>query len=243
VPLLRDAEFDGAAWCGTDGIIDIHALLSGYLKAANARGARLRYGAGVRAIERHGGTFTIVTEKDAVQARVIVNASGAWANTLAELAGARPLPLRPCRRHLFVSGPLSWVDKGWPFVWDVTHEIYFRPEGDGLLLCACDQEELPPGDPPVKGDVQELLAEKIQNHIPALSDVSISRGWAGFRTLTPDGRFVIGWDGEVEGLFWVAGLGGHGMTTSAAVGRLAVDLLLSGPERNAAAFSPTRFGA
>jgi D-arginine dehydrogenase len=241
MPLLRDAEFEGAAWCGTDGIIDIHALLSGYLKAATANGAKLRYGAGVRAIERHGNEFTIITGKDSVRARVAVNASGAWANTLAGLAGAARLPLRPCRRHLFVSGPLSWVNKGWPFVWDVTHDIYFRPEGEGLLLCACDQEELPPGDPPVNGDVQELLAEKIEKYIPALSDVSISRGWAGFRTLTPDGRFIIGWDGEVEGFFWVAGLGGHGMTTSAAVGRLAADLLLSGPGNEVEAFSPARF--
>ena len=241
VPLLRDAEFDGAAWCGTDGIIDIHALLSGYLKSAAAKGAKLRYNAAVRAIERRGNGFMITTERDCVQARVVVNASGAWANKLAALAGAAPLPLRPCRRHLFVSGPLSWVDKRWPFVWDVTHDIYFRPEADGLLLCACDQEELPPGDPPVNGEVQELLAEKIQNYIPALSEVSISRGWAGFRTLTTDGRFIIGWDGAVEGFFWVAGLGGHGMTTSAAVGRLAADLLLSAPKNSVPAFSPQRF--
>jgi D-arginine dehydrogenase len=241
VPLLRDAEFDGAAWCSTDGIIDIHALLSGYLRAATAHGAKVRYGAEVRAIERHDGVFEISTESDSVQARVVVNASGAWANPLAELAGGAPLPLHPCRRHLFVSGPLSWVDKGWPFVWDVTHGIYFRPEGDGLLLCACDQEELPPGDPPMNGAVQELLAEKIQNYIPALGDVSISRGWAGFRTLASDGRFVIGWDSKLEGFFWVAGLGGHGMTTSAAVGRLAADLLVAGPEHAAEAFAPARF--
>jgi len=241
VPVLREAEFDGAAWCGTDGIIDIHALLSGYLKAAAANGAKLRYSAGVRAVERRGALFEVVTEKGALQARIVVNASGAWANSVAEMAGAARMPLRPCRRHLFVSGPLPWVDKGWPFIWDVTHDIYFRPEGDGLLLCACDQEELPPGDPPVNGDVQELLAEKIHNYIPALSEVSISRGWAGFRTLTPDGRFVIGWDADVEGFFWVAGLGGHGMTTSAAVGRLAADLLLAGPGNKAESFSPERF--
>jgi D-arginine dehydrogenase len=241
LPLLRDAEFDGAAWCGTDGIIDIHALLSGYLKSATAAGAKISYGAGVRAIERHKNEFTIATNKASIKARVVVNASGAWANTLAELAGAARLPLRPCRRHLFVSGPLSWVNKTWPFVWDVTHDIYFRPEGDGLLLCACDQEELPPGDPPVSGEVQELLAEKIQTYIPALSDVSISRGWAGFRTLTPDGRFAIGWDDQLEGFFWVAGLGGHGMTTSASVGRLAADLLLSTPRKEVEAFAPARF--
>jgi glycine/D-amino acid oxidase-like deaminating enzyme len=241
VPLLRDAEFDGAAWCGTDGIIDIHALLSGYLKAATAMGVKIIYGAGVRAIERRGGAFTIVTDKDSIEARVVVNASGAWANAVAALAGAARLPLRPCRRHLFVSGPLSWVDKRWPFVWDVTHDIYFRPEGDGLLLCACDQEELPPGDPPVASEVQELLAEKIQKYMPALCEVSISRSWAGLRTLSRDGRFVIGWDGNLDGFFWVAGLGGHGMTTSSAVGRLAADLLLSAPRPSAAVFSPTRF--
>jgi D-arginine dehydrogenase len=242
VPVLSEAEFDGAAWCGTDGIIDIHSLLSGYLKAATLKGTRISYGASVGAIEPRPGGFEIVTEKGSLQARFVVNAAGAWANSVAEMAGAARLPLRPCRRHLFVSGPLSWVDKDWPFVWDVTHDIYFRPEGEGLLLCACDQEELPPGDPPVNGNVQELLAEKIHNYIPALADVSISRGWAGFRTLTPDGRFVIGWDTELDGFFWVAGLGGHGMTTSAAVGRLAADLLLAGPGNKAEAFAPERFG-
>jgi glycine/D-amino acid oxidase-like deaminating enzyme len=241
VPILRDAEFDGAAWCDTDGIIDIHALLSGYLKAAAAKGVKIRYGAGVCAIERKDGYLEIATGNGPLQTRNLINASGAWANTIGQMAGAAPLPLRPCRRHLFVSGPLPWVDKNWPFIWDVTHDIYFRPEGDGLLLCACDQQELPPGDPPLSGEVQELLAEKIQTYMPALSEVSISRGWAGFRTLTPDGRFVIGWDARVKGLFWVAGLGGHGMTTSAAVGRLAADLLLSGPGNRAEAFTPERF--
>jgi D-arginine dehydrogenase len=79
--------------------------------------------------------------------------------------------------------------------------------------------------------------------MPALSGVSISKGWAGFRTLTPDGRFVIGWDPKVNNFFWVAGLGGHGMTTSSAVGALAADLLLSGADKKSPAFSPERFAA
>jgi D-arginine dehydrogenase len=242
VPALQEAQFDGAAWCGGDGVIDIHALLSGYLKAATAKGARIRYGSAVRAI--HGAKragFEIILGGETMETKVVVNASGAWANTIAKMTGAPELPLRPCRRHLFLSGPLSWVDKGWPFVWDVTHDIYFRPEAEGLLLCACDQEELAPGDPPVNGSVQELLAEKIQRHLPALSDVSISRSWAGFRTLTPDGRFVVGWDTKIEGFFWVAGLGGHGVTTSSAVGHMAAELILEGAQKKAGAFSPARF--
>jgi D-arginine dehydrogenase len=242
VPVLEQAEFDGAAWCASDGIVDIHALLSGYLKAATGKGVRIRYGSRVRAIHSANGRgVKVITESETLQANVVVNAAGAWANVIAKMAGARELPLRPCRRHLFVSPPLEWVDPNWPFVWDVTHDIYFRPEGEGLLLCACDQTELAPGDPPLDESVKELLAEKIEQFIPALSRVSINKGWAGFRTLTPDGRFVIGWDARVKNFFWIAGLGGHGMTTSSAVGELAAELLVGGPDKKSAPFSPERF--
>jgi D-arginine dehydrogenase len=243
VPALEQAEFEGAVWCSSDGIVYIHALLFGYLKGAASKGVRVHYGQAVRAIHRlNHGSFEVLTDGASYTANVIVNGCGAWANRIAKMAGADELPLKPCRRHLFVSGPLPWVDKKWPFVWDVTHDIYFRPEADGLLLCACDQQELPPGDPPVDATVQELLAEKIQRHMPALAEVNVSRSWAGFRTLTSDGRFVIGWDAECDGFFWVAGLGGHGMTTSSAVGELAADLLAGGRGKKSDAFTPERFG-
>jgi D-arginine dehydrogenase len=242
VAVLEQAEFDGAAWCGSDGIIDIHALLSGYLKAATSKGAHIRYGSRVQAIHSISDRgVELTTGNETIRAKAVVNATGAWANVIAKMAGARELPLRPCRRHLFVSPPLDWVDPKWPFVWDVSHDIYFRPEGKGLLLCACDQQELSPGDPPVDETVKELLAEKIEQFIPALSGVSINKSWAGFRTLTPDGRFVIGWDRQIRNFFWIAGLGGHGMTTSSAVGELAAELLLGGPDKKAAPFSPDRF--
>jgi glycine/D-amino acid oxidase-like deaminating enzyme len=242
VPVLAEAEFDGAIWCATDGIIDVHALLSGYLKTATAKGARIRYGRAVRAVHAMGEPcLEIVTDDEVIRAQVLVNACGAWANKLARMAGAFELPLHPCRRHLFVSPPLDWVDPSWPFVWDVSHDLYFRPEGEGLLLCACDQEELPPGDPPVDASIGELLAEKVQRYFPGLSKVAINKSWAGLRTLTPDGRFVVGWDPAVKSLFWVGGLGGHGVTTSSAVGALAADMIVAGRAREVEAFSPRRF--
>ena len=242
VAALEDAHFDGALWCATDGVIDIHGLLLGYLKYAGARGVQVYYGADVCAISRTAdGAFQVRTKNQIITARTIVNAAGAWANAVAEMAGAMALPLRPYRRHLFTSPPLAWVDSRWPFVWDVTHDIYFRPEGEGLLLCACDQQELPPGDPPPDPLIRELLAEKIQRHMPGLESVSIHRYWAGFRTITSDGRFVIGWDPRTDGFFWVAGLGGHGVTTSSAVGALAAELMTAGPGKKAEAFSPARF--
>ena len=242
VAALEDAQFDGAVWCATDGVVDIHGLLSGYLKYATAHGAKVHYGSDVCAIRRTAdGAFELRTKNQVDTTRMLINAAGAWANVVAQMAGAIALPLRPYRRHLFTSPPLAWVDSRWPFVWDVTHDIYFRPEGEGLLLCACDQEELSPGDPPVDPTIGELLAEKIQRYMPALEGVSIHRYWAGFRTISSDGRFIIGWDPDLDGFFWVAGLGGHGVTTSSAVGALAADLIIAGAGKKAEAFSPIRF--
>jgi D-arginine dehydrogenase len=205
-------------------------------------GARIRYRSSVEKIEtREGRVAAVVTAEGAIQTGVLINAAGPWATTVAKLAGAVEAPLHPCRRHLFVTAPISWVNRKWPFVWDVTHEFYFRPEAGGLLLCPCDQEEMAPCDAPTDESVTELLFEKIQRHLPALSDVAIKNRWAGFRTLSSDGRFVIGWDPKVRGFFWVAGLGGHGVTTSSAVGALAAKLILNPNESSGEEFSPARF--
>ena len=63
--------------------------------------------------------------------------------------------------------------------------------------------------------------------------------------MTPDGRFVLGEDPLLPGFFWVAGLGGHGVTTSFSVGRLAASLILK--EKTdpflVKSFSPARFAA
>jgi glycine/D-amino acid oxidase-like deaminating enzyme len=240
--VLDGAEFDGALWCPTDGIVDIHSLLSGYLKSASAAGARILYGRSLRGIEVRSGRVTRVeTSEESIQTEAVINAAGAWAGAIAKLAGAVEVPLRPCRRHLFLTVPLLWVDPGWPFVWDVSHDLYFRPEAGGLLLCPCDQDEMAPGIPPTDDAVAELLAEKVRRYLPRASEVAIKSSWAGFRTLTPDGRFIMGWDPRVKGFFWVAGLGGHGMTTSYAVGALAAELVLAGESAEAEEFSPRRF--
>lgn len=244
VPVLRQTEFSGAIWCPTDGVVDIHALLSGYLKAAVFLGAQVRYGCSLQGIEvRDGCVQGVITGDGVIRAETVINAAGAWAGAIGRLAGAADVPLRPCRRHLFVTAPLSWVDSGWPFVWDDVHGVYFRPDSGGLLLCPCDQDEMDPGIPQTDTAVAELLAEKIQRHFPGISDIAIRKSWAGLRTLSADGRFVIGWDPKVRGFFWVAGLGGHGVTTSSAVGALAATLILNPNEIAGEPFSPARFAS
>jgi D-arginine dehydrogenase len=224
-------------------VVDIHNLLQGYLNSAVAGGAEVRYASRVCRIAVRGEAVRAVqTEDDEFEADVLVNAAGAWAGEIARLAQAADIPLTPFRRHLFVTQELSWVKTSWPIVWDLAHDIYFRPESGGLLLSPCDETPHPPGCTVTDPAALEMLAEKVTHCFPQLSNLPIRRSWSGLRTMAPDHRFVIGWDPVRKGFFWVAGLGGHGVTVSSSVGRLAAQSILgSADPPRAFAASPDRF--
>jgi len=44
--------------------------------------------------------------------------------------------------------------------------------------------------------------------------------WAGLRSFVADGEPVLGFDPAARGFFWAAALGGYGIQTAPAVGRL-----------------------
>lgn len=240
-PYLEGAAFDCAAFSPTDGVIDIHALLAAYLDEARAGGWTLLTRTLVEAVEPVGGRGMLVrTSRGDVEADAVVDATGAWAGRLGR--GARPLPLQPVRRHLFISGPSDLVPAGAPLVWDLAAGYYLRPESGGLLLSPCDESPHPPAAPDTDPAALDLLAAKLTSALPALADLPIRSGWACLRTFAPDRRPVIGPDPVRPGLFHVAGLGGFGVGTSWAVGELAADAI-EGRARSdevARASSPTR---
>lgn len=247
-PILRGSEFDLACYCPSDGVVDIASLLEFYLKGIRRSGGRILFRhEAVEILADADGTRGVRVGDFEIRAPVVVNASGGWAPTLKTTGHASTPAMRPTRRHLFVTPPLPWVSRDWPFIWDLTNEIYFRPESGGLLLSACDVLDCDPTetstleDERVQSGAVELLKKKLDASFPTLSGISIQRGWTGIRTLTEDGRFVIGPEPELPGLFWVAGLGGHGVTTSYPVGELAAELVLDPTRDEDNPFSPARF--
>jgi glycine/D-amino acid oxidase-like deaminating enzyme len=158
------------------------------------------------------------------------------------MSGVQSVPLRPRRRHIFVTKPLDWVPPDWPFIWDISSEVYFRPEEGGLLFSPCDEGE--PGDRDSDASdpvARDALSGKLERQFPGLRDLPVARSWSGLRTLTPDGRFVLGPDPAIDGFFWVAGLGGHGVTCSHALGELAAELVLHPEKDSINPHSPSRF--
>lgn len=220
-PFLRGVE--SALFCPTDGLIDIHALLYGFLHPLR-HDNRLVTQARVMKMARRQSRWEITTTAGTWVAEVVVNATGAWAASTAALAESEPISLEVRRRHLFVTTPTSVIDPRAPFLWDVSHGYYFRPESGGIMVSACDESITTP-DAAFQNapDIQTLLLEKLQRYCPRFADLPIARYWAGARTFGPQDKLILRWDRKAPGFFWVAGLGGHGATSAAEIGRRAAE--------------------
>ena len=220
LPGLQAAEY---LYLASDGVIDIDALLHHCAYTARAGGAQLRFGCQVQGITPGPGGFRVETDQGPIQARRLVNAAGAWAQEVGRMAGGLDIAFQPLRRHLVWSNTPYPADQPW--AWWADRPLYARPESGGVLLCACEesQVDLPArGQQPATDDsVLEGLALSLRGLIPSLADASVARLWCGLRTFAPDRRFVLGPDPVNPDLHWVAGLGGHGMTSGLAVGELA----------------------
>jgi glycine/D-amino acid oxidase-like deaminating enzyme len=212
----------------SDGIIDIDALLVHCSRGAREAGARITYGCEVLDVRPDAAGFDVQTTAGTVRASTLVNAAGAWAGPLGRLAGGVDIAFRPLRRHLLWSA--GSYPASAPYAWWVDRPLYMRPESGGVLLCPCDESEVVPPrrgtQPDVEPSVLDALGESLADLAPHLVAHPVNRLWSGIRTFAPDRRFVIGWDTQNPRLYWVAGLGGHGMTAGLAVGRrAAADLL------------------
>jgi D-arginine dehydrogenase len=227
-PLLKpEAAAGGAIFEPDADDMDVAAIHAGFLRGARAAGGLLRLDAEVVALERANGGWTIrLRDGENVRAATIVNASGAWADVVAGLAGAAPVGLVPKRRTAFTFDAPSDLDlAALPMVIDFDETWYVKPEVGQFLASPADETPSPPCDAqPEEIDIA-IAVDRIET-ATKLKIRRIKNKWAGLRSFVADKNLVVGYDPLVEGFFWLAGQGGYGIQTGEAAGRLAAGLAL-----------------
>ena len=230
VPQLRADDILGGTFCPTDGFVDPHSVMMGFMLNARERGVRLWLDTKVTAINiENDGVVGVETTRGPVATRTVVNAAGPWAAEVARMAGAE-LPVEPLRRQLVPTEPFDQLPQRFPMVIDMSTGFHFRREGKGILLAWNDEAETPG----FKTDFDPSFIEKILTRaaarVPCLIDAEVNprRGWAGLYEMTPDHHSIIGPVPNIEGLFFANGFSGHGVMHSPASGRITADLILHG---------------
>lgn len=229
-PQLRADDIVGGSFCATDGFVDPYSAMVGFMTRAAEQGARLWRDAEVTGLELDGaGIVAVQTSRGRVATRVVVNAAGAWAAQVAQMAGVE-LPVEPLRRQLVPTEPFDQFPHSAPMIIDMSNGFHFRPESLGFLLAWADPEETPG----YKLDFEPSFIEKVLTRaaarVPMFENLAVNpkRAWAGLYEMTPDHHPVLGPTPAVKGLFFANGFSGHGVMHAPATGKIVSDLITQG---------------
>ncbi|MEU6644677.1 FAD-binding oxidoreductase [Saccharomonospora sp. NPDC046836] len=223
------------------------------LRHARELGATVHTGTEVLGLTRgrDGRVTGAHTSAGEFPARWVINAAGTWGAEVAALAGVT-VPVLPRRGFVLVTEPLPVV---------VRHKVYTADyvanvaSGDASLETSVVVEGTQAGtvligasrervgfDRTMSLRVLSRLAAQAVGLFPFLADVTLLRGYLGFRPYCPDHLPVIGPDPRAPGLVHACGHEGAGIGLSAATGHLITQSLTgSTPELDITPLRPDRF--
>ncbi|WP_415404025.1 NAD(P)/FAD-dependent oxidoreductase [Tateyamaria sp. SN3-11] len=243
VPILngritRAAYHDGARDIDTD------RMIQDFAKTLRANDGTIITGAKVTQITP-GQTWTVHCGNDVLTATTLINAAGAWADQVAEMAGIKPVGITACRRSMArIPAPGGHDVSTWPIFFGVGETWYAKPDAGKLLVSPADEDPVPPQDAWADDMV---LAEGIDRYSQHVTEpvTRVEATWAGLRSFSPDRTLVLGADPANAQFIWCAGQGGYGFSTAPAASQLVADLTLGhAPEIDACtikSLSPARF--
>jgi len=231
-PAFKTDDIEYAAYEPESGYADPSSTTQTLLDSARRRGARLVQDCEVLGMQIKGDrVIGVRTSQGEFSSAVVVNAAGAWAAQVGQMAGL-DLPVTTWQHDtMFIRRP---KDLGYthPTVIDFPNEMYFRPETGGLTLVGLEDAN-PIGESP-EGDTDharpgfvERAVERICRRIPGMDRGSLHSAHGGYDGITPDQRAILGPSG-LDGFYLACGFSGTGFKIAPAAGACMAELIVDG---------------
>jgi glycine/D-amino acid oxidase-like deaminating enzyme len=231
------------------------SLLQAYVQAAEGRRAAIVPRTRVTGIRLENGEVSgVVTPEGEIGTPVVVDAAGAWARRVGDLARAT-VPVMPVRHQLLITEPIEGVEAEQAILRVIDTAVYVRPARRGLMLGGFEADPLPLDvarqrqdfsidDVPLDSSVLRRLGATVEQNVPALRDAPVQEHRGGLFTMTPDGQLIVGPHPDIRG-FWIAtGCNGSGFSLSPGIGQALAEWVVGGePSIDLAACAPARFQA
>lgn len=231
------------------------SLLDAYVQAARLFGATIVRETRVTGIRvQEGEVVGVATEHGEIATPVVVDAAGAWARGVGELAHA-DVPVMPVRHQLLITRPISGVQADQPILRIIDTAVYLRPARGGLMLGGFEADPLALDvrrqrrpfsieDMPLDLAVLRRLSATVDGSVPALLDAPIQEHRGGLFTMTPDGQLIVGPHPDIRGFWMASGCNGSGFSLSPGIGQALAEWVVHGaPSIDLTSCAPARFKA
>jgi sarcosine oxidase subunit beta len=231
-PTLAPGQTLGGTFCADDGYLAPPRNVTAYAVALAISGVDVRERTRFTGLLREAGRVTgVATSAGPISVGAVVLTGGPQLAEVGRLAGMR-IPVGATRHQIGVTQPHPDLHPSrLPMVFDLTAGLYWRPEEGGLLFGMSNPDE-PPGR---ARDVDEVylarIRARLEQLVPVVARLGLSRMWAATIDYTPDHLPIIGPglgpDGPVPEVT-VAAPAGAGMMWGPGLARTTADLVLTG---------------
>jgi sarcosine dehydrogenase len=238
-PLLRVDDILGAAWLPHDGKVIPKEVPVALALGAKNRGAAVFENIRVTGIEHLKGRVRGVnTTAGRIEADYVVLCGGMWTRDLGLSCGVN-IPLFPVEHHYVVTEPLPGAFDELPVGRDPDLCIYFRGEGEGVMLGAFQEFSKPwmVERIPERFSFQLLEPdwEKFsvplangKHRIPALEKCKFAKFVNGPESFTPDNNFIMGETPQIRRLYVAAGFNSVGIASAGGAGKYLAEWMDAG---------------
>ena len=247
VPDLDTEGMVGAMFGPSSGFIDGHQLCAIYADLVGQRGGTVLTNTVLRgADERPDGGWRLETSQGTIDADVVVNAAGAWAQPVGELFGTKAFVL-PQRHQALVAYLPRKLDYVMPMVMDYVpgsgeEGLYFRHESLDSMIAGLHTEDVlhhlvDPDDYGRSGEHEFMseVAERLLRRLPRLSGMRLGNPWAGIYPISPDGQPSVGPYPDRPSVIAALGAGGSGLQSAPGIGRIVAEWIVHGESRTISA--------
>jgi sarcosine oxidase len=215
------------------GFLEVEPALAAFRSLATAAGAKIRGGETVRGFAPRAGAVRVITDRDEIEAKVLVLAAGAWMTSLVPT-----LPLRVTREVTAWFEPNDAVPFApglFPvFMLESRHGTHYGipPHGGAGVKIAKHHHRDEAADPDrhdrtVRADDEALIRDALAEHIPAVNGRMVDAKTCLY-TNTPDGDFIIDRLPGAENVIVASPCSGHGFKFAPVIGEILADLALNG---------------
>ena len=182
--------------------------MQAYLSACRLHGVEILESEPAIAVLTSGGRVTgLETTSRHITAGTVVDAAGAWARQVGELAQAW-IPVAPVRHQLLITEPSDSTKATDPIIRVIDAATYLRPARGGLMFGAFETDPMPldprrqpaaftTDDVPLDLGQLQKLAGQVSAEVPLAGSARVAEHRGGLFTMSPDGRFLAGPVSEV----------------------------------------------